>query len=139
MADYAGDISPQEAWKILGERPGAVLVDVRTRPEWSFIGVADLSQLARQPGLVCWQVYPDMNLNDRFVEEVAALGVSPDTPILFICRTGGRSRAAAIAMTANGYNACYNVAGGFEGDLDGALHRGQVNGWKASGLPWIQS
>ena len=34
---------------------------------------------------------------------------------------------------------CVNVAEGFEGDLDGERHRGNLNGWKARGLSWRQS
>jgi rhodanese-related sulfurtransferase len=139
MADYAGDISPQEAWEMLVARQDAVLVDVRSRPEWSFVGVAELGGLSKQPRLIPWQIYPEMLVNGRFVEEVAASGVSKDTPLLFLCRSGVRSRSAAIAMTAKGYQACYNIAGGFEGDIDQARHRGQVNGWKAAGLPWVQT
>jgi rhodanese-related sulfurtransferase len=55
-----------------------------------------------------------------------------------LCRSGARSRAAAMAMTAKGYNKCYNVAEGFEGNLDAEQHRGRVSGWKAAGLPWKQ-
>ena len=110
MADYAGDILPQEAWEILETRVDAVLVDVRTRPEWSFVGLPDLSALSMQPRLISWQVYPDMDLNSRFVEELSALGVATAAPLLFLCRSGGRSRAAAIAATASGYQACYNIA-----------------------------
>lgn len=139
MAGYAGDILPQDAWDILETRPDAVLVDVRTRPEWSFVGLPDLGVLSKQPHLISWQIYPEMGINSRFVEEVSALGMAPDAPILFLCRSGGRSRAAAIAMTSNGYRACYNIEGGFEGDPDQLRHRGRVNGWKASGLPWVQS
>jgi len=32
----------------------------------------------------------------------------------------------------------YNVADGFEGNPDGSGHRGQIAGWKASGLSWRQ-
>ena len=28
---------------------------------------------------------------------------------------------------------------GFEGDKDGTGHRGTLGGWKAAGLPWVQS
>jgi rhodanese-related sulfurtransferase len=58
--------------------------------------------------------------------------------VLFICRSGQRSRGAAIAMTSAGYQRCYNVAEGFEGSHDGARHRGTVGGWKARQLPWVQ-
>ena len=138
-ATYAGDIDPVEAWRILGEEPEAVLVDVRTDAEWNFVGVPDLSGLGKQAVLVAWQVYPAMTRNAAFADEVAAKVPARTAPLLFICRSGARSRAAAEAMTAAGYARCYNVAGGFEGALDGARHRGAVNGWKVRGLPWAQA
>ncbi len=42
-------------------------------------------------------------------------------------------------MTGVGFSRCYNIVGGFEGDLDASRHRGAQNGWKAGGLPWVQS
>jgi rhodanese-related sulfurtransferase len=79
-----------------------------------------------------------MAVNPQFIEELAAAGVDKGAPILFICRSGGRSRSAAMAATAAGYRTCYNVAGGFEGPHDPSRHRGGVDGWKALGLPWVQ-
>lgn len=133
---YAGDLTPREAWDLLSQKPQAVLVDVRTEPEWAFVGVPDLRPLHREARLVSWQDYPSMARNPRFGEGLADL--PKDAPILFLCRSGGRSRAAAIAVTALGFAQCFNVAGGFEGDIDGDGHRG-VGGWKAAGLPWRQS
>jgi rhodanese-related sulfurtransferase len=81
-----------------------------------------------------------MSVNAAFVDEVsAALGSArKDAPVFLLCRSGVRSRAAAIALTKAGFSQAYNVAGGFEGDLDETRHRGRRNGWKASGLPWFQ-
>lgn len=138
MADYAGDLSVNEAWEMLGQEAGAVLVDVRTRPEWQFVGVPDLGRVGKKTVFVSWQNYPGMDRNSQFVDAVKSAGVSPDAPILFICRSGGRSRAAAIAMTGAGFGRCYNVAGGFEGNPDAGRHRGKTDGWKAAGLPWVQ-
>lgn len=136
--DYAGDISVQEAWRVLSENPRAVLVDVRTRAEWSFVGVADLSAISKQPTLAEWQSFPTMNVNAEFVTEVKAAVDDEAAPVLFLCRSGARSRAAAVALTGQGFSRAYNIAGGFEGDLDDARHRGQRTGWKAAGLPWVQ-
>jgi rhodanese-related sulfurtransferase len=140
-SNYAGDISSEEAWRVLSENPNAILVDVRTRAEWSFVGVPDLSAIGKEPLLAEWQVFPAMSTNPAFASDVsAALGAErKSAPVLFLCRSGARSRAAAIALTAAGFAQCYNVAGGFEGDLDEDRHRGRRNGWKASGLPWAQS
>jgi rhodanese-related sulfurtransferase len=135
---YAGDISSREAWEILNREPDAVLVDVRTEPEWAFVGLPDLSALEKRTVCLCWQAYPDMRINSGFAQELEGLGVSPERTILLICRSGVRSRHAAVALTAEGYRRCYNVAGGFEGPHDAEQHRGATDGWKAAGLPWRQ-
>lgn len=135
---YAGDISAAEAWKLLSENESAVLVDVRTVPEWQFVGVPDLSSLGRRPVFVGWQEYPTMSRNGAFVTQLREEGVPAEAPVLFICRSGARSRAAAIAATEAGFTQCFNVAGGFEGKLDAERHRGQSEGWKAAALPWVQ-
>jgi len=138
MNNYAGDVTPDQAWAILEKEPDAAVVDVRSEAEWAFVGIPDLSSLGKKPLLISWLQYPGMVRNDRFESDLDAQGLPKDKPILFLCRSGRRSRSAAIAMTALGYNACYNVAYGFEGDPDAARQRGKVNGWKASQLPWIQ-
>ncbi len=135
---YSGDISVEEAWRQLGDNASAILVDVRTAAEWNFVGAPDLSGLGKQTVSVSWQTLPKMEQNPAFVEEVRAQASDTDASLLFLCRSGARSKAAAIAMTAAGYSKCFNVAGGFEGDLDGDRHRGVAGGWKAAGLPWIQ-
>lgn len=138
--NYAGDISPAEAWALLEKDPKARLVDVRTTAEWNYVGVPDLAKVGRDTVLVEWQAFPTMKVNPAFVAETErAAATQKDAPMLFLCRSGVRSRAAAIAMTAAGYSRAYNIAGGFEGDPDGEHHRGKKNGWKASGLPWKQT
>jgi rhodanese-related sulfurtransferase len=141
--EYAGDLEPAEAWSLLEQNPAAQLVDVRTRAEWSFVGLPDLSPLQRRAFCVEWQGYPTMQPNPNFAadttEAVQAAGAGLETPILFLCRSGARSRAAAMAMTRAGFSKAFNIAGGFEGDLDDGGHRGQTNGWKAAGLPWRQT
>lgn len=135
---YAGDILPQEAWRLLESDPRAALVDVRTQAEWAYVGVPDLSRLGKQAVFVQWALFPNMNVNPHFAVQVEAAGLAPEAPVLFLCRSGVRSRSAAIAMTAHGFATCYNIATGFEGDPDAHRHRGSVAGWKVAGLPWVQ-
>ena len=137
---YAGDLKPAAAWTLLGSDRAAQLVDVRTHAEWSFVGAPDLVGLGRKVHFVEWQEFPAMTPNPHFVAKAgAALGPDKNAPVLFLCRSGVRSRAAAQTMTAAGYARAYNIAGGFEGELDRERHRGSKNGWKAAGLPWIQT
>ena len=135
---YAGDIGVKEAWGFLEEDPEAVMIDVRTVAEWVYVGLPDLTQLGKTIICVQWNQWPDMDINPEFVPHVEAEGVTRDRVLLLICRSGVRSRDAAIALTAQGFGPCYNVAGGFEGDLDEDRRRGGTNGWKVDGLPWTQ-
>jgi rhodanese-related sulfurtransferase len=139
---YAGDVSAKEAWDALRSTAGAQLVDVRTQAEWNFVGLPDLSPLSRQAVLVEWQRFPEGSLNSDFTAEAAAAieraGYVRGAPLYFLCRSGARSRAAAMALTAAGFGPCFNIRDGFEGGLDTNRHRG-AGGWKASGLPWVQS
>ena len=140
---YAGDIDAVAAWALLKSDPQAQLVDVRSAAEWTFVGVPDISALGRKPILVEWQVFPGMGRNPQFeqavVERLKAAGATATTPIAFLCRSGARSAAAAHALSGLGYSKCLNIAGGFEGDLNADRHRGAANGWKASGLAWVQT
>ncbi|MGB1539610.1 MAG: rhodanese-like domain-containing protein [Rickettsiales bacterium] len=125
---YAGDITVIEAWRLLEQSADAVLVDVRTPQEWEQVGLPDLSDIGKAPIRLSWMVSPDGNATSRFVEEFSQLGVAQDTPVLLLCRSGGRSAAAACALTAAGFRRCLNVSDGFEGQA----------GWKAAQLPWTQ-
>ena len=135
---YAGEIGSAEAFERMKADPNAVLIDVRTGAEWNLVGHPDLASLDKQPFFIEWQSLPDMARNDGFVEQVAAAGVPKDAIVLVLCRSGARSRHAAIALTGEGYAGCWNISDGFEGPLDDAGHRGTVSGWRCNGLPWRQ-
>ena len=136
---YAGDLTPHQAMELLIERSDAVLVDVRTRAEWSYVGVPDLAPIGKQAVLVEWLGFPDFKPNPAFLDELSGAGVRAGAPVVFLCRSGVRSVAAAKAATAAGLGPAYNVLDGFEGPPDARKHRGASAGWKAAGLPWTQS
>jgi len=133
---YAGDVSPQDAYAAVTGPEGGVLVDVRTRAEWAYVGVPVLAN-GSAPLFVEWQRYPTGALNETFVEELRRAGVGEGQPIYFLCRSGVRSQAAAAAATAAGLGPAHNILDGFEGPHDDAGHR-CVSGWKNSDLPWKQ-
>ncbi len=139
--DYAGDVTCQQAWDELAQNTAAVLVDVRTQVEWQLIGRPDLSAIGQEPIYLQWVTM--QGVNENFVAELktalADRNVAADAPVYFICQSGGRSKMAAMQCTQLGYSRCYNVAEGFEGDLDEQQHRNSVSGWKVAGLPWTQS
>lgn len=137
-AGYTGDLTVDEAWNLLESHPAAMLVDVRTQPEWIFAGFPDLSSLSKDVAMLPWRMFPAMQQNADFVTELSALVAGRQTPLLFLCRTGGRSREAAIAMTLQGYAYCFNLQDGFDGPLSPKGQRGAVAGWRAANLPWRQ-
>lgn len=126
---YAGALTPAEAFALM--QAGAKLVDVRTKPELQYVG--------RVPGslLVEWQTYPGNGRNPDFLAQLAQ-EAEPGDALMFLCRSGARSHAAAAAATQAGFRDSYNVLEGFEGDRDAEQHRGTLGGWRKAGLPWVQ-
>ncbi len=129
---YEGVLTPKEAYTIWQSAPGAKLVDVRTRAEIDWVG--------KVPGAVEieWLSYPDMKPNPNFMAALEQQ-VDKEALVLFLCRTGQRSHAAAALATQNGYADCYNILEGFEGDKNSNNQRNALNGWRAAGLPWEQN
>ncbi len=129
---YAGALTPREAFEIWQEVKGAQLVDVRTRAEFDWVG--------RVPGAleIEFSLYPGNLRNSEFLPQLEG-AADKHAPVMFVCRSGGRSHHAAMLATQAGYRECYNVLEGFEGDRDANGHRKTVGGWCAAGLPWVQS
>lgn len=129
--NFSGEVTPPEAFELLQHEPKAVIVDVRTRAEWDWVG--------RVPGAIeiDWVQYPDMSRNLNFITELVRQ-VDRDALILFLCRSGVRSRSAASAAMDAGFTAAFNILEGFEGDKDAQNHRGTLGGWRFHGLPWYQ-
>ena len=143
MTGIVGDVTVGEAFDKLRTEPKAQIVDVRTKAEWSFVGVPDLTGIGKEVILAEWQHYPEMEVVPDFVanleRELEGRGVGRDDAVLYLCRSGVRSLAAAQAMVQAGWSNAYNISGGFEGPPDKERHRGRVDGWKAAGLPWVQT
>ena len=129
---YAGALLPAEANALLGADPHARLVDVRTRPEWEWVG--------RVPNaaMIEWNNWPEGHRNPDFISQLRELVPIPDTPVLFLCRSGTRSHHAAAAAAEAGYRNAFNVLEGFEGNKNAAGQRNTVGGWRFAGLPWSQ-
>jgi rhodanese-related sulfurtransferase len=126
---YRGALTPSEAHQLVAAG-AARLIDVRSSFEWDFVG--------HFPGstLIEWKRLGGVP-NPDFIAQLGAQGAR-DQNYLFMCRSGARSHAAAVAASESGYANAFNVLEGFEGDLDEEQHRGARNGWRHAGLPWIQ-
>ncbi|AUZ36198.1 sulfurtransferase [Arthrobacter sp. PGP41] len=128
---YAGDLTPQEAWEKLEQ--GAILVDVRTEGEWAHIGIPDTKATENDPLFIQW-TFPGGIPNPDFITDLSRQAPEDkSTELVFLCRSGQRSIAAAMAATQAGFTS-YNVLEGFEGEPDRYGER-TVNGWKNRGLP----
>lgn len=133
-------LTPPEAYDLLHENPRAVLIDVRSGMEFLFIGhpVGAIH--------VPWMDEPDWEENPHFAREVRKVllgGAVCDedagcAPVLLICRSGKRSLRAGERLIAEGFTNVFNVAEGFEGELDDNHHRSTLGGWRYHGLPWEQ-
>ncbi|MBV8093363.1 MAG: rhodanese-like domain-containing protein [Acetobacteraceae bacterium] len=133
------NVPPRQVWEALTSDPQAQLVDVRTDAEWNYVGLPDLSGAGKRPVLIPWQIYPTMQVNRSFIEQMQQAGLSPEHRIYFLCRSGVRSAAAAAMAKSAGFPDAYNIADGFEGPADREGHRGKLAGWKAERLPWRQA
>lgn len=131
---YAGAVTPAEAFEWLRADPAVKLVDVRTQAERDWVGrvaVPDTQHFAVQ-----WTLYPGGAKNPEFLQQLGACA-STDDVLLFLCRSGVRSRYAAQVATDAGYRHCFDILEGFEGDRDDQGHRKTVAGWCLAGLPWV--
>ncbi|HEX2605648.1 MAG TPA: rhodanese-like domain-containing protein [Oxalicibacterium sp.] len=131
---YAGALTPEEAYALLRHTPNAKLVDVRTNAERDWVGRVDIP--AAQHLAVQWNTYPGGSPNPDFLSQLSQAANKEDV-LLFLCRSGVRSRHSAKLATEHGYVNCFDILEGFEGDKDAAGHRKTVGGWCHAGLPWI--
>lgn len=134
-----GEVTAAETFEAMAGNDQARLVDVRTRAEWTFVGIPQPSGSGENPVLIEWQRFPEMDVTPDFPNQLQKACPDKSAPLYFICRSGGRSLAAAQLAASLGYERCFNVTDGFEGPPDPEGHRGTVAGWKAAGLPWRQS
>jgi rhodanese-related sulfurtransferase len=133
-------INPQQAFELLRDEPRAVLIDVRSNMEFLFIGhpIGAIN--------VAWIDEPDWKINPHFAAEVrkvllGGIACHEDegcAPVVLICRSGKRSLDAGELLVKEGFKEVYNVAEGFEGELDDEHHRSSLGGWRHHGLPWEQ-
>jgi len=131
---YAGALTPAEAWELLRAHPGAKLIDVRTAAERDWVGRVAIPH--DQHFAIEWNRYPGGTHNPGFLDQLHSTA-GPDDMLLFLCRSGVRSRHAATLAAENGYTQCFDILEGFEGDKDAEGHRKTVGGWCKAGLPWI--
>ena len=132
------NINSRQCFEKLSKESDSYLFDVRTQPEWLFVGVPDLQSLQKKTICISWNVYPNMEINVNFESEILESGINKQDAIFLICRSGNRSSDAAEFLRSRGFTNCFNVKDGFEGEIGPNHQRSTINGWKYSKLPWKQ-
>lgn len=128
---------PQACYEILSSNPSALLVDCRAQIEWEFVGTPDLGAIGKKALLVEWTNSAHQR-NPDFLDTIKSFA-TPETPIIIMCRIGGRSAAACQMLAENGFTNLTNMSEGYEGRIDAQGHRNSFEGWRARNLPWTQS
>ena len=131
--------SSLECYDALAKHQNAYLIDVRTKAEWEFIGLPDLSTLHKKIICIEWNTYPDMKINQNFLKQIQEKQLKVSDSLYLICRSGQRSYHAGVFLMKHGYMNCYNVEDGFEGLKTPDNKRSLINGWKFNNLPWQQN
>ena len=132
------NITSIECFNKLSEISNSYLIDIRTKPEWEFIGVPDLSSLNKKTIFISWHMYPEMKINSLFENQITESNIKKNDNLFLICRSGSRSSDAAEFLTYHGFTNCFNVKDGFEGEIGPNHQRSTINGWKYCKLPWKQ-
>lgn len=127
-----------------------LFLDIRTRAEINFLGMPSSAD-ANIPYFTpdSWETFdskkkvfklaPNSNFLTAVEDRLKAKGLTKDSTVVLMCRSGSRSAKAANLMKKAGYKKVYTVVDGYEGDKSKTAEtKGQriVNGWKNSGLPW---
>lgn len=131
---YAGAVTPQEAFELVRHDPAVKIVDVRTNAERDWVGRVAVP--AAQHLAVEWATWPGGQPNPAFGAQLESVA-DKDAVLLFLCRSGVRSRHSARVATELGYANSFDILEGFEGDRDADGHRKTVGGWCKAGLPWV--
>lgn len=141
------NVTPTEAYYMATTEADTYILDVRTRAEWDWVGHPGENRTgegAALPGKVINIAYMieykgDLIVNPSLLIDVKNAFPNPaEVTLITMCRSGGRSIAAAEALEAAGYPFVKNMVTGFEGGKDGSGYR-TVNGWKVDGLPYNYS
>ena len=148
-----GDVSPTQAMRmVLKDKGHTFIVDVRTRPEYFFVGHPTMAfhipskfwtgKMVEKNGKKSYELTD----NPNFTKDLLARFNPKTDTLIFMCRSGKRSCLGAEKAVKAGFKpaAVFNMLGGFEGDkisCKESAFNGQrkLGGWKNEGLAWTYS
>ena len=123
------EIDSVKAFELLKLKKNSILIDVRTSFEWNNIGIPDLTQFNKQPFFIEWSPVIDKNFINIFKVELTKIFLDYNY-LIFMCKSGSRSRMAAKIAINVGFKNIFNITDGFEGN------NLTYNGWINNKLPW---
>lgn len=133
------EISAIEAFELLKKDKSSILIDVRTNEEFDEIGIVDASSFDERMILLPWRINPPLmvanpDFSDSLKQSLRGFFAdkAQDSKLIFICRSGSRSADSALHASSLGYKNCFNLLRGFEATDQNK----NLQGWKASNLPW---
>ncbi len=144
-------LDPREAWEMKTADPGSVLlIDVRTRAELKYIGIADpvdanipvrflRDDYAWSEKSSTYRTYENPDFVAAVDRLLALKQLDRQAPIILMCQSGSRAPIAARLLHKAGFTEVYTQYQGFEGlKARQGPDRGKrvVNGWKNANLPW---
>ena len=140
-------MTPKETANAIAAEPAKVLfIDIRTRGEIQFVGIAtgidghvpfvEMNEFGEWDDKNArYKLEPNPTFSTSIEKLLARKNLTKADKIILICRSGDRSARAINLLADIGFTNVWNQHEGFEGDLspDG---RRTVNGWKNAGLSW---
>ncbi len=147
MTSAIENVDEEYAYECATEDANCYILDVRTNAEWRWVGhpgmnmEGDGEELEGKVVNISWLIMKKNQLisNKKFLRHVNKQfkQVKDEVELIAICRSGGRSLAAAKALDAAGYYV-KNLTHGFEGARDDKGYRTE-NGWKVEDYPYNDS
>ena len=140
-------MTPKETANAIAAEPAKVLfIDIRTRGEIQFVGIAtgidghvpfvEMNEFGEWDDKNArYKLEPNPTFSTSIEKLLARKNLTKADKIILICRSGDRSARAINLLADIGFTNVWNQHEGFEGDLS-ADGRRTVNGWKNAGLSW---
>ena len=132
-------ITASAAWRWLQSDSTIRLIDIRSTPEFLFVGHPVGAVHVPYIDEPDWEPNPCFTTQVRdLLPVVADQKVKREGFIFLICRSGERSKAAGQVLIEAGVDNVFSIIDGFEGPLNEQDHRSGISGWRYDGLPWAQ-
>jgi hypothetical protein len=134
------DVSVEEVETLLAGYPNSVLVNVRTRAWWAYVGRGDLSADGSGRVWVGRRVFRtagSIHFVKRFGRDAEGGERQQEAGILLHLQLGGTKQNGAASRVVNGLTR-RRSGGGFEGPIESNRYKGWSAGGHAAGLPPAQ-